>query len=227
MSEMEGANRVWRSLHSRIRESKNRDQLHGGSNVKRRYQYRSELKKVESRVKQLAADLAQMEEAPLEFSISSGELARRRGMLTRLRTETNRIGAMLERNRGLVRGGAAGDDMEEGLADGMEDEAFESRGLSNEQLIELQRDEEGKQSEHLDEILRGVTTLRGMSKNIGNELSAQDGILTNLDDGVGKTDRNILRNIHSVEAVSMSSASCWPMFTIIFLFFVIVFLLAI
>jgi hypothetical protein len=88
-----------------------------------------------------------------------------------------------------------------------------------------QHQEERKQDESLDEILRGVTTLKGMSREIGNELSIQENLLGDLEDGVDKTDRNIHRNINSVSRVSDSAVSCWPMFTMIFLFFVIVFLL--
>lgn len=186
--------------------------------MKRRYKYKKDVQRIEEKATKLDEQLSRMENFPRKYEIASGELGRRRGLLTRLNNEVASVSSMLARGRQRI------DRDELDLTAGVE-ESLETRHLSNQQLMERQQREELKQDEHLEDILRGVTTLKDMGYGIAHELNAQEGLLDNLEQGIDKTDRNIQRNTSRVQNVSHESTSCWPMFIMIFLFFIIVFLL--
>jgi len=219
MESLERLQRKFRSIQSRVRESKNQKQLYGaGENVKRRYKYKADVSRVEKKVSELDTMLSMMEDMPRRFEISAGELSRRRGLLTRLKNDVVEVSNILARGRERV-------DRNDFQFTPQVEESLETRHMSNEQLMQRQQHEELKQEQHLDDILRGVSTLKDIGYEINNELTFQGELLDGLEEGVDKTGQNISRNTHRVATISRESTSCWPMFIMIFLLFVIVFLL--
>ncbi|GAB5367133.1 hypothetical protein AAMO2058_001203300 [Amorphochlora amoebiformis] len=219
MTELERLQRSFRSIQSRVRESKNRGELYGGPNVKKRYRFKKDVEKIEKNVTTLDEMLSRMEDLPRKFEITTGELSRRRGLLTRLKNDVVNISNIVLRSREVQQN----DEFD--FSTPQVEESLETRHLTNQQLIQRQHSEEIKQEEHLDDILRGVTTLKDIGYNINTELSHQTDLLDGLEQGIDKTDRNIQRNTRSVQRISVHSTSCWPMFIMIFLAFVIVILL--
>mmetsp|Transcript_9301 Transcript_9301/g.13957 ORF Transcript_9301/g.13957 Transcript_9301/m.13957 type:complete len:232 (-) Transcript_9301:156-851(-) len=222
MGELTRLQRTFRQVRERVRESKIQGELYGSSNVKRRYRFKQDVRRVEGKVTKLDKLLTLMEDMPRKYEIGDGELTRRRGLLTRLKNDVLVMSNMLARSRPIQ-------EREDLNLSQVEEDGFtdEQLMLSNQQLIQRQRNEDLKQEQHLDEILQGVTTLKGIGQNINTELSFQGELLDGLEAGVDKTDRNIQRNTASVQSIARSSSSCWPMFIMIFLLFVIVFLLVI
>jgi len=79
----------------------------------------------------------------------------------------------------------------------------------------------------LEDIYRGVSRLKDIGYEINNELTYQDDLLNGLETGIDKTAMSIQRNTHRVQHISVEATSCWPMFIMIFLLFVIVFLIVV
>jgi len=216
MARLERLRSKFRSVQSSVREGKSRGELYGSGNIKRRWRLKKDVEAIEGKISHLDEDLSRMELDTQNIQITSGELSRRRGLLTRLKNEVVATSNILARSRAPQR------EDEFDFATPQVEESLETRHLSNQQLMERHNDEEFRQDQHLEDILRGVSTLKDIGYEINNELSYQGDILDGLENGIDKTDLNIQRNTNRVQHISMESTSCWPMFIMIFLLFVIV-----
>uniref|UniRef100_A0A7S2TN44 t-SNARE coiled-coil homology domain-containing protein n=1 Tax=Lotharella oceanica TaxID=641309 RepID=A0A7S2TN44_9EUKA len=221
MEQLERLQRRFRALQSKVRECKNQGELYGGPNVKRRYMLKNDVKKVEGKITNLDGLLSKMEDLPRKYEITAGELSRRRGLLTRLKNNVVSVSNLLARSR------PPQEDTDDFNFSTQVEETLETQHLSNQQLMQRQQNEELKQDAHLDDILRGVSTLKDIGYEINNELTFQGEILDGLEQGIDKTGLSIQRNTHRVQHISVEATSCWPMFIMIFLLFVIVFLIVV
>eukprot|EP00466_Bigelowiella_natans_P002883 jgi/Bigna1/130541/aug1.11_g5249 len=218
MSSFERLRSKFRSVQTRVREGKSRGEIYGSANVKRRYRYKKEVEGIESKIVGLDRKLSEMEQGRRgEFEITTGEMSRRRGLLTRLKNEVVSTSNILARSRDVR---SQGDDFD--FTTPQVEESLETRHLTNQQLVQRQNNEELKQEQHLDDILRGVSNLKDIGYEINNELSFQGELLDGLETGIDKTGRNIQRNTNRVQHISVESTSSWPMIIMIFLLFVIV-----
>jgi hypothetical protein len=168
-------------------------------------------------ITRLERSLANMERAPMKFKIGEGEINRRKGLLTSVRTDSDRLESDL--NGGGSSGRAARRPVN------LADESLESQQQSNVQIHAQQRSALSAQDEKLDGILDGVSRLKVMSNDINQELDLHAGLLTELDSAVDSTDARLQRNTKRIEIVQEQSGGCCGMLTMAVLLGLIIMLL--
>eukprot|EP00457_Paulinella_chromatophora_P013925 gb/GEZN01014286.1/.p1 GENE.gb/GEZN01014286.1/~~gb/GEZN01014286.1/.p1 ORF type:complete len:245 (-),score=24.31 gb/GEZN01014286.1/:147-881(-) len=101
----------------------------------------------------------------------------------------------------------------------------QTRGLSNAQLLETQQQEMSRQDTALDGILDGVSKLKVMSTDMGNELGLQESLLNDLQPMIENVDGRVVRNVNRIEDINENKGGWCPFVCTILLLALIVFLL--
>ena len=162
--------------------------------------------------------LAAAATAALRIS-GEGEIIRRKGLLSAVRKQNERLDDEL--NNGSGRPGGAGARKPMSLAD----ESDESQQHSNAQILAQQKSALSAQDEKLDGILDGVSRLKVLSNDINQELDLHANLLGELDSAVDATDARLQRNTKRIEIVQEESGGCCGLLTMAILFGLMVMLL--
>ena len=131
---------------------------------------------------------------PSKHRIGEGEISRRKGLVSALRSYHDRLETSLQpagssgRRRGGVKA-APVEDTEETIA------------LSNSALYAQQRQTIASQDEKLDDILAGVQTLKAISSDIHSELDLHSTLLNDVEVGIDHTDHSIKVNTSKIGAI--------------------------
>ena len=150
-----------------------------------------------------------------------GEIARRKGLLSSVRSQNDRLDD--EVTNGSGRDGVMAGARVKGVS--LADESVESQQQSNQQLLAVQQTALSRQDEKLDGILDGVTRLKVMSGDINQELDLHANLLNELDSAVDSTDARLQRNTKRVELVTEQSGGCCGLIIMAILFVLIIILL--
>jgi len=168
-------------------------------------------------IKKLERDLAKMEAQPIAYKIGEGELSRRRGLITGLKTQLQFI---IDLSEGKTT--SRKKDLFSGWMDDTPTENDGTRGLSNRQLAEQQQLQFKRQDQKLDDVLEGVTKLKDIGTGISAEFDLQKPLLRELDENIDHTDAKLRINTQRVEQVNEKAGGCCGMITMVILAVIIV-----
>lgn len=213
--------RIYQQVEGAMEEATNELNDAAGQRAMGNRQKRAINKRVsESResVARLERSLAAMERAPMRFKIGEGEIARRKGLLASVRSQTDRLEVELG-------GGSMGRSGPARRPVNLAEESAESQASSNVQIYAAQRSALSAQDEKLDGILDGVSRLKVMSNDINQELDLHANLLGELDSAVDSTDARLQRNTKRIEIVQEESSGCCGLLTMGLLFALLIILL--
>jgi len=195
----------------------------------RKYDAERQLKTCRDKVTTLNELLTAMESDPPKFGIGEGELTRRRGLMTKLNklvidVEDSLSGASSRTKRDLLSaGGMSGGANVNG--DG-EDDA--TRNMSHHEIYQTTQQQMARQDQSLDQISRGVASLKDMGQSMSAELDLHTSLLNNMSDQIDKTDAAFRNNTKRIDIVQEEDGSgavgCGLMICMVLLLVLIIFL---
>jgi syntaxin 8 len=222
LSSFEATNGVVDLLSNEVNEAGNRP---GGATARDKRNASKKLQTARDDLDRLERTLGQMETAPATFKIGEGEVVRRRGLLSQLKSSLLSLedATQGKTKRDLLSGGKVG----RGGRVKVAEETDETREQSSKQLFQAQQQAvDVQQEEKLDVVLAGVGRLKDMSKEMNNELNLHQRLLGELGDAVDATDERIRVNTKRVEIVEKEEGGCAALLCMILLFIIIIFLAA-
>ena len=155
-------------------------------------------------IERLSRALTAYTSNPIKHKIAVGEIDRRRGLVTALRSYADRLEAQAAPVTTGRRRGATG-----GAARGAVEDTEETVALSNAQLYAAQQQTIARQDEKLDGILAGVQTLKAISTDIHGELDVQSGLLQDVDHGLDHAAAGIDANVRRIGEVERKDRGGW------------------
>lgn len=181
----------------------------GAGSVRTKQQMLKKVQNAKDAVAKLNSSLGKMERDPQAFGLGEGEISRRKARLTQLNTVVYNIEEVVHNRTSNAKAG---------LFDGHKKitikDTPETQGLSNQQLLASQRDKIADQDEKLDHIYDGVSKLKVMTKDINSELDLHQGLLSDLDQAVEKTDAKLQGAEQAVDYVDKKKGGCWALLII-------------
>lgn len=215
--------REWLQMFQEVSDSLQKTQMEvlqynqNGGSIRAKRTLSKKIAKSKEEVLILQKGLAKMEHNPMEHGIGSGEVRRRKGMLTNLNTLVHNVdddmnsSQYASADRGTLKNGPQEND--------------ETLTKDNQGLYEQQQQAVKEQDEKLDNIYEGVSKLKYMSQGINTELGMHENLLDDLHEAVERTDRHMVMNTKGVDHVNRKSRGCCGVI-IIFLLMVIIVLVA-
>eukprot|EP00462_Mataza_sp_D1_P017249 CAMPEP_0175155726 /NCGR_PEP_ID=MMETSP0087-20121206/21163_1 /TAXON_ID=136419 /ORGANISM="Unknown Unknown, Strain D1" /LENGTH=236 /DNA_ID=CAMNT_0016442969 /DNA_START=39 /DNA_END=749 /DNA_ORIENTATION=- len=192
------------------------------SNIRQKRNLAKKLTSARDNLTKLQRQLLQMEANPSGFGIGVGELERRRGLLAELQSLQKQADASInDRSNSNVSfatrraGGKAAKETEETMY------------MTDQALVQEQKQTIEQQDEKLDVLADGLTKLKYMGQDINAELGLHERLLDDIENAVEKTDARIQSNTKGVEEIQMKSKSnCCIFIVMVLLLAIIVFLIA-
>lgn len=200
-----------------LHEKQQREKEHLSS-ARVKSQIRKKLGSVKDEYSMLEKALEQMEAVPQDFHIGRGEIGRRRGMLSNMDSQIRSFQDMLENRRRNPRSELQGLASERSLPQ----ETEQTMTMTNQQFYDDHQVRMQAQDGQLDEILTGVSRLRNMGEDIGDELSVQHGLLEDLDHSMDRVDYHLQDNTDATNALMKKNKAGCGLWIIVLLFIVIV-----
>eukprot|EP01017_Pseudomicrothorax_dubius_P038302 TRINITY_DN5715_c0_g2_i1.p1 TRINITY_DN5715_c0_g2~~TRINITY_DN5715_c0_g2_i1.p1 ORF type:complete len:196 (-),score=52.50 TRINITY_DN5715_c0_g2_i1:185-772(-) len=152
---------------------------HGKSTARIDATIRGSLKQLTGDIDGLFNTISTFESNPESYNLTAKEVERRRNLVSNLKNSVDAARAKFENHS---KAGAGGED----LTRAKFQEQYDVQNMSNQQLIGTTKDLIKKQDQHIDTLAGTVSNLKGIGRNIGEELDLHNKLLTDLDAGVDK-----------------------------------------
>jgi len=190
----------------------------------KKYEAEKQLKTAKASTQALDQLLTKMENDPPRYNVAEGEIVRRRGMITGLKTKMVSVEDALAGRSSRTKQqlfGASGKTRES------DEEDLATRDMSERDLVQQTQQRRDDQDQSLANIERGVVSLKNLGNDMSTELDLQKALLDKLDHQMDKTDQafqNNTKRIDIVEKEEGKALGCGMIMCILLLLVLIVFL---
>eukprot|EP01094_Clydonella_sp_ATCC50884_P022891 TRINITY_DN5359_c0_g1_i1.p1 TRINITY_DN5359_c0_g1~~TRINITY_DN5359_c0_g1_i1.p1 ORF type:complete len:260 (-),score=85.61 TRINITY_DN5359_c0_g1_i1:155-934(-) len=247
LDDFESASQACTNLHAQLKEKEWQGGGLGAAST-----LRTHVAQLSMRIALLDDVLYKMSEAKSEYRITENEVRRREELLAKLQSRRDDLVALMNqvgKKRAYAARGIARQEQEDGLggsACGARDdevdsiwkpyashasrasvakETEESARLNNAELLMVQDDKFYEQDDKLDRLSGTVGQMKNVATLLGDELGAQEDVITDLEHGVEHTNERVKNETRRIDTLTEASATTCYWMLIVALFVLIIVLL--